>query len=69
MQNIQRRIGGNVAILPSQPISNPDRHLIDALRRVYAAMPVSMRDQSADVYLDMITAGVRAARKAGNDGR
>lgn len=57
-------MAATVTLLPNRPKSDPQRHLIDALQRVYAAMPEEAQRRCADVYLEMITAGVKAAREA-----
>lgn len=52
-----------ISLLPNRAAADPQRRLIDAVQAAFAAMPEADQQRCADVYLDMITAGVKTARK------
>jgi len=52
-----------VVPLPQRPKSDPERMLIDGLQRIYSNMPAEAQKQCAEVYLAMITEGVKVARE------
>ena len=53
----------SVTLLPQKPKSDPARHLIDGLQSVYERMPEEAQRRCADMYLAMISEGVKVARE------